>query len=49
MLGYTKDNALIAIGEKVIYNMMDKSKKQSKVELNKTIYNASISDDVLLL
>jgi hypothetical protein len=46
MLGYTKDNALIAIGEKVIYRYDGKSKKQSKVELNKTIYNASLSDDV---
>ena len=45
MLGYTKDNELIAIGEKVIYMYKDKNKKQSKVELNKTIYNASISDE----
>lgn len=45
MLGYTKDNALIAIGEKVIYKYKDKNKNQSKVELNKTIYSASISDE----
>lgn len=45
MLGYTKDNALIAVGEKAIYKYNDESKKQSKVELNKTIYNASINDN----
>lgn len=45
MLGYTKDNELIAIGEKVIYKYKDKNKTQSKVELNKTIYSASISDE----
>jgi hypothetical protein len=45
MVGYDKDNTLIAIGEKAIYRYKDKSKKQSKVELNKTIYNASISDE----
>ena len=45
MLGYTKDNTLIAIGENVIYKYEDKNKSQSKTELNKTIYNASISED----
>jgi hypothetical protein len=45
MLGYAKDNTLIAVGEKTIYKYHDKSKKQSKVELNKTIYNASISEE----
>ncbi len=44
MLAYAKDNALIAISEKAIYKYKDKSKKQSRVELNKTIYNASISN-----
>lgn len=44
MLGYCKDDSLIAIGEKSIYKYKDKSKKQSKLELNKTIYNASISE-----
>ena len=45
MLGYAKDNTLIAIGEKAIYRYKDKSKKQSMAELSKTIYNASISED----
>lgn len=44
MVGYCKDNSLIAIGEKSIYKYKNASKKQSKLELNKTIYNASISD-----
>ncbi|HYE10503.1 MAG TPA: DUF5711 family protein, partial [Patescibacteria group bacterium] len=44
MLGYAKDNTLIAISEKAIYKYSDKSKKQGKVEINKTIYNASISE-----
>ncbi|MDF2839517.1 MAG: hypothetical protein K0Q99_288 [Clostridia bacterium] len=44
MLGYSKDNSLIAIGEKAIYKYKDKSKNQNKLELNKTIYNASISE-----
>jgi len=44
MLGYTKDNSLIAIGEKAIYKYNDKSKKQSKQELNKTIQKASIGE-----
>jgi hypothetical protein len=44
LLGYNKDNSLIAIGEKSIYKYKEKSKKPSKVELHKTIYNASISE-----
>ena len=45
MLGYTRDNSLIAIGEKGLYKYKDKNKSQSKVELNKTIYSASISEE----
>ncbi|MDF2590604.1 MAG: hypothetical protein K0S75_70 [Clostridia bacterium] len=45
MLGYTKDNTLIAIGENAIYKYEDKNKNQSKKELNKTIYSASISEE----
>lgn len=45
MIGYAKDNSLIAIGEDEIYKYKDRSKKQSKIELNKTIYNASLSTE----
>lgn len=44
MIGYSKDNALIAIGEKTIYKYKGESKKQSKLELNKTIYSADINE-----
>lgn len=44
MLGYSKDNELIAIGEKVIYMYKGKDRKQNKLELNKTIYSASIRE-----
>ncbi len=44
MIGYSKDNALLAIGEKTIYKYQGESKKQSKLELNKTIYSADIND-----
>lgn len=44
LLGYTKDNSLIAIGENVIYKYKDQSKKQSKLELHKTIYSAGIGE-----
>jgi hypothetical protein len=47
MLGYTKENNLVAVGEKTIYKYRDKSKKLSKLDLNKTIYNASISEEGL--
>lgn len=45
LLGYSKNNDLIAIGEKSIYKYKDESKKQSKAEINKTIYNACISEE----
>lgn len=44
MISYSKDNALIAIGEKTIYKYKGESKKQSKLELNKTIYSADINE-----
>lgn len=44
MIGYSKDNALIAIGEKAIYRYKGESKKQSKLELKKTIYSADINE-----
>lgn len=45
LLGYTKNNTLIAVSEKTIYKYKDKSKKQNKLDLNKTIYNASTSEE----
>lgn len=45
LLGYSKNNTLIAVGEKAIYKYTDKNKKQNKADLNKTIYNAGISEE----
>lgn len=44
MIGYGKDNTLVAVGEKTIYKYKGENKKQSKLELNKTIYSAAVND-----
>lgn len=45
MLGYSKDNSLIAVAEKGIYKYKDQSKKQMKADMQKTIYSASVSEN----
>lgn len=44
ILGYTRDNSLIAVGEKDVYSYRNESKKQNKLNLNKTIYNAAVGE-----
>lgn len=44
VLGYSKDNTLIAVSEKDVYSYKNESKKQNKLNLNKTIYNAAVGE-----
>jgi hypothetical protein len=44
ILGYSRDNSLIAIGEKDVYSYKNESKKKNKLNLNKTIYNAAVGE-----
>lgn len=49
VLGYTKDNSLIAVSEKDVYSYKNESKKQNKLNLNKIIHNTAVGESGVVI